>query len=500
MQMIEGNVLHINGEQCTIEFQPSADQAWQVWANNVLPASATYPSPYANVHKGDLCFVGGSIGDDGTSKWQTPTMTTRNIELQQLNNFKKTLKETLSDKTKHVKLLEFMASNGIRQLGEPIIGMFADRQRPDPLHLEINSWQHVLDVIYRKAVQMNAFKMFIDILKGPVKPSDASKGGCGLPFAARSIEEHFASDKTRDKLKYRLIGEQAIKLARYSYCLIDELLLFSSSEAENIFLYALAKICEYLRDIGSMINRVDIPASYPEDVNRICTLYFNIFALFFSQSCNVTVWTMGYVIPFHVKKLYDEYKIGFGILSMQGKESKHSQLKQELKTCTNRSISHDENGKWYQLMISSYVRTFYLPYHFPATSPYHSHYTRRVAEAGDNICRCSRTIIVDGNECHVCINALEIIESAERGKISDNVTEILKPFKCTQCLERFAHKIDCDKHLQCVNVRKLTRISQHPKDLKLVDIKKLLEERNLSMQGTKKELVERLEAALSSEF
>ena len=51
MEMIEGNVIHVNGEKCTVEYQPSADQAWQIWADNVLPASATYPSPYANVHK-----------------------------------------------------------------------------------------------------------------------------------------------------------------------------------------------------------------------------------------------------------------------------------------------------------------------------------------------------------------------------------------------------------------------------------------------------------------
>ena len=54
---------------------------------------------------------------------------------------------------------------------------------------------------------------------------------------------------------------------------------------------------------------------------------------------------MGYVIPYHVNKVYTEYKIGYGILSMQGKESKHSQLKQEIRVCTNRSKSDDDKGK-----------------------------------------------------------------------------------------------------------------------------------------------------------
>ena len=68
MAIVEGNILIINGEKCTVEFQPSADQSWQIWANNVLSASATYPSLYANVHNADLCFIGGTIGKDNTFK------------------------------------------------------------------------------------------------------------------------------------------------------------------------------------------------------------------------------------------------------------------------------------------------------------------------------------------------------------------------------------------------------------------------------------------------
>ena len=52
MVLLEGNILTIAGKQCTVEFQPSADICWQSWANNELNQAATYPSPYANVHKG----------------------------------------------------------------------------------------------------------------------------------------------------------------------------------------------------------------------------------------------------------------------------------------------------------------------------------------------------------------------------------------------------------------------------------------------------------------
>ena len=51
MLLIESNVFTIDKEKVTFEFQPSADQAWQSWTANVLSQSASYPSPYANVHK-----------------------------------------------------------------------------------------------------------------------------------------------------------------------------------------------------------------------------------------------------------------------------------------------------------------------------------------------------------------------------------------------------------------------------------------------------------------
>jgi len=52
MAMLEGNKLMIAGKECTVEFQPSADMCWQSWANNETTQAATYPSHYANVHKG----------------------------------------------------------------------------------------------------------------------------------------------------------------------------------------------------------------------------------------------------------------------------------------------------------------------------------------------------------------------------------------------------------------------------------------------------------------
>ena len=123
MLLMEGNILNANGEQVTVEFQPSADQAWQFWGNNVLPQNATYPSMFANVHKGELSLIGGTMGEGTDYKWQVPTMDTRLKEIGKLQKFCEELPLDISENSIHRKKLDFMTSNGLRQMGIPRINI-----------------------------------------------------------------------------------------------------------------------------------------------------------------------------------------------------------------------------------------------------------------------------------------------------------------------------------------------------------------------------------------
>ena len=89
MLLIEGSILNINNNDVTVEFQPSADQVWQCWANDELTTSATYPSIF---HKTKLNLIGSSLG----SKWKIPNMENRREDLQKLNSFCATVKPELA--------------------------------------------------------------------------------------------------------------------------------------------------------------------------------------------------------------------------------------------------------------------------------------------------------------------------------------------------------------------------------------------------------------------
>ena len=96
-------------------------------------------------------------------------------------------------------------------------------------------------------------------------------------------------------------------------------------------------------------------------------------SIFFPSAVQITVWKMGYVLPYHTQLLHGKYKVGYGILPLQATENKHCSVKNDLKL-TNRSRSPGSFGKWTHVMRTKYVRAFYLPEHQPMPSIYVSHF------------------------------------------------------------------------------------------------------------------------------
>ena len=176
-------------------------------------------------------------------------------------------------------------------------------------------------------------------------------------------------------------------------------------------------------------------------------LYFNLYGLLFEMDVNVTVWSVGYAILYHTAKLYDNYKVGYGIISLQAKEAKHSGIKNDL-DLKNRSNAASDKGKWWQVMRAYYVRTFYLHEHQPMPSSYTSHYKSRLPSHthSERFCNCGRAKEMSDDTCMVCVDARVIVQCAETKKLLPEVVEILKPVLCSECNERFTHPVCCEAH------------------------------------------------------
>ena len=259
---------------------------------------------------------------------------------------------------------------------------------------------------------------------------------------------------------------------------------------------ALSKVFETLRNLGTLINNVKVNSKYPYEVASMCTFYLNLIALFLPSHSNSIVWTIGYVIPYHAKKLYDEFKVGYGILSMQGKECKNSAVKQELKSCSNRDNSEGPKNKWHQLMKSEYVRNFYLPYHYPINS-YRPHYTSRIhrlSEKGNRCSCCFRSIESSMVICHSSSWIGEFLESVEEGKLPETIQNLFKPYECKQCQMRFPDSIVFKNH-KCGSLEMLV-----PKNMTAQELKCELKKRGLSTVGSKAVPSTRQEHVITYDF
>lgn len=423
------------------------------------------------------------------------------------------------------------------------------------MHSEVNAWQHLLNVTYKEALNRNKIHSFLQVLSSPVEPmnkrkpqprsgdgkltplfnadgagerirqvesvrlqeetfkqnfpaasteqEDTSRSGCGLPFIASKINEHYDDKEHRsNNISVRLIGEQAIALAKNFQKLIDVLEVENESAPQKIKRQALGKAAQHLRNAGTLFNKVDTNALQIQQLTDNLTTYFNLLSLFFNSSVNVTVWTMGYVIPYHASLLFEYYKIGYGILSLQAKESKHSGIKHDL-MLTNQSRSSDTLGKWWQVMRANYVRSFYLPEHHPMPSMYVSHYESRMPpQVKDSLCcECGRMKNdADGELCRFCEECCDVLECASKQGLVPAVYNILKPIACPLCNERFADTPSCEKHQTLVHSQG-GQSSRHinPKELSVPRLKEELKKRKLSTVGNKAVLVTRLEGKLAGE-
>ena len=487
-----------------------------------------------------MSTMGGSIGFAVTDTWKPFTNDIREEHVKLVKKYVSSLPAKLKEETKHAKKLAYMAGNGIRQLGPPRIGIFAERQLPEPLHCEINAWQQRLNIIYLESVQRDKFDDFINILGAPVSslpapvsslpapvsssPATADVPPCELPnadteflvdtpsptaccrlrYLVYNIKEHHADqNKRHNKIPTRLIGRQAIALARYAYRLIDSLQLPNESPEQSLKRLALGRIVHYLRNSCAVFNKLLLTPAELLELDENCKLYFNLMCLFYPTNVNVTTWTVAYAIPYHAFKLYDMYKVGYGTISLQAKEAKHAAVKKDL-ALTNRSTRIDNTGKCWQLVRANYVRSFYLPENRPMPTAYKSHFQSRVPPHCDlpGFCNCGRKMEGDDVFCQNCLESRELVTCAQNKELSEELIIVLKPVSCEVCGEHFADHCRLTTHLLIhssnTNPNECSR--KNPKDMSVAEIKSELTKLNMPISGRKDILVRRLEGRLTGTY
>ena len=116
--------------------------------------------------------------------------------------------------------------------------------------------------------------------------------------------------------------------------------------------YVLAFMAVNLRDTVSIFSRItDMWKSLLAKLDKCCKNYFNAAALFLRVT--VSVWTVGYIVPVHTRKLFQKYHTSLGLNTMQGREAKHQRLAAYSKNTTMKN-------KWLQIFRHEYMTLIWL--------------------------------------------------------------------------------------------------------------------------------------------
>ncbi|PFX32999.1 hypothetical protein AWC38_SpisGene2093 [Stylophora pistillata] len=381
-------------------------------------------------------------------------MEKRKADLLKLNQYRDSLSKTLSQAKKHEKELSFMAENGIRQVVYPRIVQDSPRERKTASSI-LSSYPEGAGERVRKSVLVREQHKVIQQAIGSAATSGSVSGnsdrkGCQLAFLARKIREHYNDkDKKSNNIATRLIGEQAVPLARYSFRLIDALRMNDESSPQRIKHLALGKAAQFLQDFVMLFSKVEPNLVGMNQLKHSCSMYFNLISLFFPDAVNLTVWTIGYAVPYHAELLYREYK--------------------------------------------------------PVPSTYTSHFKSQLPPPCKdtlNFCECGRSRD-EASLCTFCEESKDIVRCAQEMKLDENLIAIFKPVRCETCETRFPDVVLLESHQKVAHSSReqLARPSGkiNPQMMNVKELKEELRARGASLTGYKAHLIRRLEELLAAE-
>lgn len=430
ISLIESKTYSIEGHEnlpikFSFELVPS-DMKWLAKFSGELSNSATFPSSFANVRLDELTNVKGSFSTSPTSTWKPWSYDQRCQVAKEVTKYKNKTVVKRPVKQQRTLVTKFIASKCSRQEFEPILGHVIDKAACEPLHLGNNCWQQ-----WNKEIMMIALSR-----------SNISAGVVNvylLPFECcfrrylRAVRNKVKSRKLYKKIvrwfhenrdsefQCRFTGEETRKFCNNFMDVVDAITVASDTDDKNLPLYALAYAGLKLRNATSLMNRItDIDQQAITDLQKHCSEYFICSALF--KKITLSMWTVGFCVPFHSLSLFEKFGVGLGINTMQGREAKH----QKLATYSKFSLPRD---RWEKVFLHEHMCLIWLRKHNPHNVKYCKSKVTYIPSRCylDTFCFCGFPKSPEKSGCSYCSSPLmvDIAASVAAKQISSNLLHIL---------------------------------------------------------------------------
>ena len=320
MKNIENESFKILGNSYTFKFSLLPNDTKMVCTLlGELNNAATYPSPYADIHKSNIIQI--------NSKYHPWKFKERMKKAAQVEKYKKE-----HPKISRTKLTEYIASLHSRQEYPPRIGTFSDRVLIEPLHLRNNNFQFLFEQMLNISLQQTLritssistklkdynsipanwpIKKFIETLKHQV---EAGK-------LVYRLKKGFAENTTTNIPSVRFVGEDSLKLSNKYGELVKCLFEQSDTDKMKKSVLAILYAMHCLREACGIFSKIHIKQNELQSLEYYCKQYYTTVAIFFRPT--LSVWHLGHIVPEHCANIFEQLGYGLGLNAMQGREAKH---------------------------------------------------------------------------------------------------------------------------------------------------------------------------------
>lgn len=234
---------------------------------------------------------------------------------------------------------------------------------------------------------------------------------------AKKVRKWF--DETQGKqgdLQYRFTGKESRSFCHNFARLLTFLRQEGDSQKQRQTVLALAFVGLRLRDLCSIINRIEVEETHLEQLQSLAQEYYHANALLLPTSVNPTIWTIGHVVPTHARHVYNKYREGLFTVTMEGREAKHIAL-QKLSANTTYQCH------WAEIFRHEFIMLVSLPeqHHEPCSyTPSKDVYIPQRVFNDSSYCYCGlhKADPADQSCCFCSDHLIKLIhESVKQGKI-----------------------------------------------------------------------------------
>jgi len=327
-----------------------------------LSNSARYFSTFGDVHTGDSNDLNKKFDPSSKSSWKPYDYTKRVEDAKKVTLRKQQLSASkISVTGQRTQLTQYIGTTlKSRQEEIPLVEQYINVAKSEPLHLKNNTTKELFMKIFKIVIsysKVKSFNSFSNIPSDNVfsKFTTHIRYKMGCTFLAKKIATWFNENKGKveTEFSFRFRGKESQAYIKHFPELIKMVLDSVKSEEIIMKLYQVFYSSIHHRKLISLSVRItNFNADLLEEMKKESHLLFKASCMF-SQRVSPSMWTLCNALPFHAEKTLQQYQLGIGVNTMEGREQKHQQIQK---------YSHNTTfqNRWSLIYRHEFIQLIYL--------------------------------------------------------------------------------------------------------------------------------------------